>query len=30
MDQKEIDLEAIGKIIWKWKTKIVLFVFIVT
>jgi len=30
MDQKEVDLRKIGKIIWKWKNKTILFVFIIT
>ncbi|MEE9572452.1 MAG: Wzz/FepE/Etk N-terminal domain-containing protein [Candidatus Neomarinimicrobiota bacterium] len=30
MDQKEVDLLALSKTIWKWKKKIVLFVFIAT
>lgn len=30
MDQREVDLKDLSKIIWKWKTKIILFVFIVT
>ena len=30
MDQKEIDIKDLSKTIWKWKTKIVLFVFFVT
>ena len=30
MDQKEVDIKDLSKVIWKWKTKIILFVFIVT
>lgn len=30
MDQREVDLKDLSKIIWKWKTKIILFVFIIT
>ena len=30
MDQKEIDIKDLSKTIWKWKAKIILFVFIVT
>jgi uncharacterized protein involved in exopolysaccharide biosynthesis len=30
MDQQEIDLKDIFKIVWKWRTKIILFVFIIT
>ena len=30
MDQKEVDIKDLSKIIWKWKNKIILFVFVVT
>ncbi len=30
MDQKEIDIKDLSKTIWKWKAKIIFFVFIVT
>ena len=30
MNQKEVDLKNISKIIWKWRTKTILFVFIIT
>ena len=30
MDQKEVDFKKISQIIWKWKTKTILFVFIIT
>ena len=30
MDQKEVDFLVLSKIIWKWKIKIILFVFIIT
>ena len=30
MDQKEVDLKELSKTIWKWKSKIVLFVFLTT
>ena len=30
MDQKEIDLKNIFQILWKWKNKIILFVFLIT
>ncbi len=30
MDQREVDIKDLSKIIWKWKAKIILFVFIIT
>lgn len=30
MDQREVDIKDLSKIIWKWRTKIFLFVFIIT
>ncbi|MEE8340555.1 MAG: Wzz/FepE/Etk N-terminal domain-containing protein, partial [Candidatus Neomarinimicrobiota bacterium] len=30
MDQREVDLKELSKIIWKWRSKIILYVFIIT